>query len=459
MYSNIFSLILVMLMISLTPIGESEAKSTGGLFPTAEAFFWGMIGYLFLITIIFFQSWHSHKIVRRQKERLLFLVNLELLSFLFCFHFLIEAPKIFGLLTSREFPETLLTLFSLSLYFGGVFVFHFASFDSNRSGKSRTKLKHATHEILLLAPFVIPFLFLTFLFDLINALPGEYLPEFLTNEPNTIFATFFIMGITLFAIFVLMIFLPYFIQKIWNCESLEESSLKHRLEELCRKAHFKQAGLRTWTVLNHALTAAIIGIVPRFRYVMFTKRILREFPETAVEAILAHEIGHSYRKHLLLYPLIIFGITIVSGIFFELTGGTIQESLVQAKISYPSPLWDLVGPIAIFIPYALIMTLYFRYVFGFFSRQFERQADLHVFELQIPPKNLIEALDLVGKASGNSHRNPNWHHYSIQQRMDFLQAAEMDPQLIEKHHRKVKRALLVYLMLLCLGIIGFIFLW
>ena len=36
--------------------------------------------------------------------------------------------------------------------------------------------------------------------------------------------------------------------------------------------------------------------------------------------------------------------------------------------------------------------LYFRYVFGFFSRIFERQADLHIFQVGLDPANLIESL-------------------------------------------------------------------
>ncbi len=44
---------------------------------------------------------------------------------------------------------------------------------------------------------------------------------------------------------LIMIFLPFFIQKIWQCKPLEEGHLKNRLDRLCQKAHFKHGGMKT----------------------------------------------------------------------------------------------------------------------------------------------------------------------------------------------------------------------
>lgn len=441
-----------MLMISLTPIGEPEASlGASWLYSPIEAFLLGLGIYGLLLVLIYMQSRHLSGPKRGNKDRIFVLVNLELLSFLFFFHFLVGAPRIFEQMTFIGIPQTALALFSLMLYLGGVAVFHYSSFDSKRhlhSTDPRSKVSNAVHELRLLAPFMIPFLFLTFLFDLLKMVPNNYLPD----STDSIAPIIFFVGVTLCVVLIVMIFLPFFIQKIWKCQPLENSPLKDRLEELCRRAHFRQSGLKTWTVLNHSLTAAIIGIVPRFRYVMFTKRLLKELPGSSVEAILAHEIGHNYRRHLLIYPIIIFGMTVVAGLFSMFTSQTIEESLALADLRHPSHLWGILYPVVIFIPYAIIIALYFRYVFGLFSRLFERQADLHVFTLKIAPQHLIHALDYVGAATGNSHRQPNWHHYSIQERIDFLNAATQDPSLIEKHHRRVKYALIGYLTLLGLAL-------
>ena len=233
--------------------------------------------------------------------------------------------------------------------------------------------------------------------------------------------------------------------RIWQCEPLGESPLKERLEALCAKVHFAHAGFKTWGVMDKAMTAAIVGILPRLRYILFTKRLLRELSPQAVEAILAHEMGHNYRRHLLIYPLIFFGMVLIM-------------SFVSTCCLEPlSKMFQgLLFPFVLFAIYALILWLYFRYVYGFFSRQFERQADLHVFALGIAPEAMIEALDGVGVGTGFTHLAPNWHHFSLQERIDFLKAAMRDPQLVERHHAKVKWAIILYLSLLALG--GFL-LW
>lgn len=103
------------------------------------------------------------------------------------------------------------------------------------------------------------------------------------------------------------------------------------------------------------------------------------------------------------------------------------------------------------------MGLYYRIVYGLFSRLFERQADLHVFALGVPPEAMIEALDNVGIGTGFTHLVPNWHHYRIKERIDFLKQAMLDPSLVAKHHRKVWIALGIYLGLLLLLIYNIIF--
>jgi STE24 endopeptidase len=232
----------------------------------------------------------------------------------------------------------------------------------------------------------------------------------------------------------LMTFLPFFIQSIWQCQPLEDAQLLERLERLCQKGHFKHGGIKSWIVMGDSLTAAIIGIVSRFRYIMFTKRLLNEMSPEMLEAILAHEMGHSKRKHLLIYPFILMGMMICTSLFSY-----------HFENEVPLPV--------IFIGYLCIIGLYFRFFFGFFSRLFERQADLHVFEVGVDPQHMIEALDRIGIISNYSHKVPSWHHFSIQERIDFLQSAIHDPKIIAKHHQKVKSFVIFYFILLLLILI------
>jgi tetratricopeptide (TPR) repeat protein len=79
-------------------------------------------------------------------------------------------------------------------------------------------------------------------------------------------------------------------------------------------------------------------------------------------------------------------------------------------------------------------------------RNFERQADIHVFELFQSAHPLIKTFSKIVAASGQSADKPNWHHFSIQQRIDYLTLCEKTGSWILKHHRKVKKSIIAYLI-------------
>lgn len=185
-----------------------------------------------------------------------------------------------------------------------------------------------------------------------------------------------------------------------------------------------------------------MGVFPRYRYVIFTERLLDELPPECVEAILAHEIGHSYHRHALRYFLILTGALVLLALG-EIYGKRALESYA------PEGKGRAIVSLGAVI---LLLGLYFRVVWGYFSRLFERQADLHVFELGIPPEAMIEALDRVGIAAGFIHHQPSWHHYSIAERIAFLETVKQQPELVKKHHQKARRHFWIYLAFLLLAL-------
>jgi tetratricopeptide (TPR) repeat protein len=70
-------------------------------------------------------------------------------------------------------------------------------------------------------------------------------------------------------------------------------------------------------------------------------------------------------------------------------------------------------------------------------RNFERQADLYVFETQGHPWNLINALEKVGILAQNIRNQPNWHHFSIAERVNFLTEVARRPIVKEKYLKKL----------------------
>ncbi len=92
-----------------------------------------------------------------------------------------------------------------------------------------------------------------------------------------------------------------------------------------------------------------------------------------------------------------------------------------------------------------VFLIYFRFIFGFFMRNFERQADTYVYALFDSAKPLISTLEKIAATSGQSADKPNWHHFSIRQRIDYLKKCETNASWISRHDAKIKKSIGVYL--------------
>jgi STE24 endopeptidase len=435
MFANLLFLIIVLLLVSIAIDSDLHPFMDS----LTTSFEMGILTYLLVLILIYTQA----KLGRRFKlprGALLTLVNLQLIVFLAFFYFALGAHRLIQEAPLLKGTRTFISLLALLFYFGGLAVFHSCY---------RPSASQANSQLRFLLPFVLPFLLFTVLLDLFQFFPIAKLDIFVNQDDPL--GTLVLFILTLFFMALMMVFLPFAIQWIWGCKDLEDMELLERLETICRLAQFKHAGFKTWTAMSDSLTAAIVGIVPRFRYIMFTKRLLERMSPQSIEAILAHEIGHSYRKHLLIYPAIFFGMITLCGLFSLFFSDGLTTYFEQHNRLYPSPIWDLLNILMIFIPYTLIIALYYRYVFGYFSRTFERQADLHGYVLGLSPEQMITALDDIAIATGYTHAQPSWHHYSIQERIDFLEDTKRDPSLIAKHHRQAKISMFVYLIALAIG--------
>ncbi len=417
MFTNIFFLILLILLIGFVP--EIETLSSAP--QLYQPLMLGLAIYFILLLVIFFQNRLNKNFTRRNLTRMLALTNIELLAFFCFFYFILYAHEAF------PHSQSILSIVSVILYFIGLGVHHLSTYSlQNYSIRSEylSPVSYMLMQLGFLIPFVIPFILLSLFIDMSAFIPND-------SEWGSI--TIFIFSFVTF--FSLLIFFPVALQYFWRCRPITDITLKKRFEDLCKKLNFKHSGIMTWSIMKHALTAGVIGIVPRFRYIMFTDRILRELPPEPLEAILAHEIAHSKLKHLLYYPFIIIGMSLVAAIVFLLLGDNVSS------------------PIAAFFIYGFIALLYLRIVFGYFSRLFERQADLYVFAAGIPHYYMLQALDFIGVASGNAHLLPSWHHYGIQERIDFLCDAAIDRELIIRHNKWVKWSLITYFTLFILTLI------
>jgi Zn-dependent protease with chaperone function len=293
-------------------------------------------------------------------------------------------------------------------------------------------------------PIVLPWLALSLVFDLMANLPFPRFQKLLESPWG---------DLILFLVFVvfLALFFPPLVRRLWNCKPMEPGAMRTEIERFCRSQGFS-AEILYWPLFEgQVLTAGIMGIVPRFRYLLVTKALLSVLDREELESVLAHEIGHVKNYHLVLYVSLFFGFSIFAGALAEplpslLLGSDWFYRLLELVPVSPEGLLVFLSSMTLLV----IMVLYFRFLFGWFIRNFERQADLYVFKAQGTSRPLIRSFEKIAALSGNIRDQKSWHHFGIGQRIDFLEKCENDPGEIRRHDRKMYASLFVYFVLVAL---------
>lgn len=294
-------------------------------------------------------------------------------------------------------------------------------------------------------PIVLPWVILSLLYDLAALVPSPNLHALLASEWGDL--VFFVV----FLFFVLLFF-PPLVKRLWGCKKLPDGPLKRHLLQFCEKQGFS-ADLYIWPLFEgQALTAGVMGIVPGLRYILLTPAIIETMSLAELEAVMAHEIGHVKKGHLLLYILLIGGFSVFAGMLAEpliymlLSRESFYAVMAKGQIS-PETVITFAGA----VPLLLFMLIYFRYIFGYFIRNFERQADLHVFSVIGSSQALISAFEKIAVLSGDIRDQPSWHHFGIGERVEYLERCEQNPENIKRHDRKVRGSLLCYIVILVLA--------
>ena len=291
-------------------------------------------------------------------------------------------------------------------------------------------------------PIVLPWVVLSLLYDLTALVPSPPLHALLASQWGDLI--FF----SVFLLFV-MFFFPPLVRRLWGCEKLPEGPLKEHLTRFCSRQQFS-AELYLWPLFEgQALTAGVMGIVPGRRYILLTPAIIETMSLAELEAVMAHEIGHVKKGHLLLYVLLIGGFSVLTAVLAEplvyllLSREFFYSVMAKGQVS-PDTVLTLAGA----VPLLIAMIIYFRYIFGYFIRNFERQADLHVFSVLGSSHALISAFEKIAALSGDIRDKPSWHHFGLGERIACLEKSEKDPEKIGRHNRKVRYSLIGYVVIL-----------
>ena len=208
------------------------------------------------------------------------------------------------------------------------------------------------------------------------------------------------------------------------------------------------ANILYWPIFGgRMITAGVMGLIKKFRYILVTNGLLQMLEPEEIDAVIAHEIGHIKKKHLLFYLLFFVGYMMISYATFNLLVYSIVFSETIYRLITATGIDQTTVTTSIFsLVIITVFLIYFRFIFGYFMRNFERQADTYVYTLFDSAGPLISTFEKIAATSGHPSDKPNWHHFSIRKRIEYLKKCEADRTWITRHDNKVKKSIAAYLV-------------
>lgn len=181
---------------------------------------------------------------------------------------------------------------------------------------------------------------------------------------------------------------PTLIAPLFNkFKPLEDLSLKARIENLMEKCGFHAQGLFVvdGSKRSSHSNAYFTGFGKSKRIVFFDT-LLARLSNDEVEAVLAHELGHFKRRHILKRIIWLF---LVSFLGLALLGWLISEPWFYAGLGVASPTTALA--LVLFLLVSPVFTFLLSPLMSLYSRKHEFEADSYAAQ-QSSGANLVDAL-------------------------------------------------------------------
>ena len=250
-----------------------------------------------------------------------------------------------------------------------------------------------------------------------------------------------LVGVILALMFVVFALSPLLARLVIGAKPLGPGPLRDRLQAYDRKTGFRPSAVLVWKT-GHAVTNALfIGILPFLRYVVLTDALIARLDDAEVEAVYAHEIGHGRRRHTILYLVFAAGFTL-----FTLG---LQENLATLSMRVGEGLAGFFGTDSGFPLLVQYLTLFtfsavslvgFFVGFGWMSRRFETEADIHAVRTIDAPEDFPRALEAVGLHAGVlNRRGGGLRHFGIGQRIGLLNRYLNEPGYSGQFDRVIRR--------------------
>jgi len=324
-------------------------------------------------------------------------------------------------------------MFLLSFVWNWSFKYFFDVYTLGNSAK-----EHIFSNIRFNLAIIIPWVIIVVINDIVSLLNLTNLRTMYDGVLGQIFVIMFY-----FTVFVL--FTPFMVTKIWESEPLKDRDAREMIISYCKRESVRFREILSWKILNGSmLTAAVIGFIYPFRYLLLTPRLTDLLNKDEMLAVVSHEVGHIKKKHIFFYILFF-----LASMPILISFSTYIVSMIQITEPGRSIFIMFYDPNNLFINILMVVftlfffILFFRYFFGFLMRNFERQADLYCFESDVNPEYLISAFEKLNTVIKEPKNSKNWHHFNISERVGFLKKCISDPTEIKKHNKKVKKTVMI----------------
>ncbi|MHB8973675.1 MAG: M48 family metallopeptidase [Pirellulaceae bacterium] len=225
---------------------------------------------------------------------------------------------------------------------------------------------------------------------------------------------------------------PYVLSRIWKTGPLPAGPLRKRLTDLTRRMGVRCGNFRIWHTDRQILNAAVAGLLPSVRTIFMTDALLLYLRDEELEAVIAHELGHVRRRHLLLRLLLL-------GLPLWMMGNlqALSPQVSELTAAWPSELASAASP----APYLITVFLALGcavLALGWYSRLLEHDADLCVYEAG-QATTFIATVDRLSYLCNDRRQRATWLHPSTASRIDLLQRVLHDPQVAQVLRRRVRR--------------------
>lgn len=230
--------------------------------------------------------------------------------------------------------------------------------------------------------------------------------------------------------FGMVLFVPVMVVRMLATEPLAHGEIRSTLEAACASTGVRIRDILLWRT-GGMINGAVTGLFARWRWVLLSDGLLERLERDEVLAVMAHELAHVRRRHMIWLAFNVLGATIVCSALATPLIDRASEVIIatEASLEVTSQRleWLNVGGTGVVLLGALGC-------FGWVSRRFEWQADAFAAVhgsgegAKVVSSNGVRsmqhALEAVALFNGVHTSRRSWRHGSIDTRVARLRRLE-----------------------------------